>query len=104
VLIEEGSERILVAHLLAPYADDAINLFAHAIAANLPAARVRDTLSAYPTVASDILYMLVIQHLAINKSLRISHSKSSWAMAISRLTTCEDAPSYLQPGSCGAGN
>jgi len=51
ILIEEQSERILGAHLLG-------TLFALAIAGNLPAARFRDTLFAYPTVASDVHYML----------------------------------------------
>ncbi len=58
ILIEEQSERILGAHLLGPHADEVINLFALAIAGNLPAARFRDTLFAYPTVASDVHYML----------------------------------------------
>ena len=58
VLIEKGSERILGAHLLGPHADEAISLFALAMAANLPADRLKDTLFAYPTVASDIPYML----------------------------------------------
>jgi len=58
ILIEEESERILGAHLLGPHADEVINLFALAIAGNLPAARFRDTLFAYPTVASDVHYML----------------------------------------------
>jgi glutathione reductase (NADPH) len=58
VLIEEGSDRILGAHLLGPHADEVINLFALAIATDIPAADLREKLFAYPTVASDVQYML----------------------------------------------
>jgi glutathione reductase (NADPH) len=58
VLIEESSDRILGAHLLGPHADEVINLFALAIATEIPAAGLRERLLAYPTVGSDIRYML----------------------------------------------
>ena len=58
VLIEDDTDRILGAHLLGPHAEEVINLFAFAIARNAHAADLRDTIFAYPTVASDIRYML----------------------------------------------
>jgi glutathione reductase (NADPH) len=58
VLIEDGSDRILGAHLLGPHAEEVINLFAFAIATNARAADLQDAIFAYPTLASDIRYML----------------------------------------------
>jgi glutathione reductase (NADPH) len=58
VLIEDGTDWILGAHLLGPHAEEVINLFAFTIATNARAADLRNTLFAYPTVASDIRYML----------------------------------------------
>jgi glutathione reductase (NADPH) len=58
VLIEEGSERILGAHLVGPHADEVINLFALAIRNRLSASDLKATMFAYPTGASDIGYML----------------------------------------------
>ena len=58
VLIEDGSDRILGAHLLGPHAEEVINLFAFAIATNARAADLRDAIFAYPTLASDVRYML----------------------------------------------
>jgi len=58
VLVEEGSSRILGAHLLGPHADDVINVFALAIRSGLSAAALKEMLFAYPTGASDIAYML----------------------------------------------
>jgi glutathione reductase (NADPH) len=58
VLIEDDTDRILGAHLLGPHAEEVINLFAFAIATNARAADLRDAIFAYPTVASDIRYML----------------------------------------------
>ncbi len=58
VLIEEGSERILGAHLLGPHAEETINLFALAIRAGLRASDLKDELFSYPTHASDVRYML----------------------------------------------
>lgn len=57
-LIEEGSGRILGAHLVGPYADEMINLFALAIRHGLTADVVKGTVFTYPTAASDISYML----------------------------------------------
>jgi glutathione reductase (NADPH) len=57
-LIEEGSGRILGAHLVGPNADEVINLFGIAIRLDLTADDLRSTMFAYPTGASDIGYML----------------------------------------------
>jgi len=58
VLIEDGTDRILGAHLLGPHAEEVINLFAFAIARNASAADLRDAIFAYPTLASDVRYTL----------------------------------------------
>ncbi|WP_428982955.1 dihydrolipoyl dehydrogenase family protein [Pseudohoeflea coraliihabitans] len=58
VMVEEGSERILGAHLVGPHADEVINLFALAIRHDLTATALKQTMFAYPTGASDIGYML----------------------------------------------
>jgi glutathione reductase (NADPH) len=58
VLIEEGSERILGAHLLAPNASEVINIFAVAMRAGMKASELKGTIFSYPTTASDIVYML----------------------------------------------
>lgn len=58
VLVEEGSGRILGAHLVGPHADEVINLFAVAIRHGLTAEDLKSTIFAYPTGASDIGYMV----------------------------------------------
>ena len=58
VLIEEGTDRILGAHLVGPHADEVINLFALAIRLGRTAKELKDGIFAYPTGASDIGYML----------------------------------------------
>jgi glutathione reductase (NADPH) len=57
-LIEEGSGRILGAHLVGPHADEVINIFGLAIRYGLTAEDLKQTIFAYPTVVSDIGYML----------------------------------------------
>jgi glutathione reductase (NADPH) len=57
-LIDEGSSRILGAHLVGPHVDEVINLFALAIRRDLTAEDLRQTIFAYPTGASDISSML----------------------------------------------
>jgi glutathione reductase (NADPH) len=54
VLVEDGTSRLLGAHLLGPHAEEVINLVALAIRAELPASRLKETIFAYPTGASDI--------------------------------------------------
>ncbi len=58
VLIEEGTGKILGAHLLGPSADEMINIFALAIRRGLTAEDIKDALFAYPTHASDLAYMV----------------------------------------------
>ena len=58
VLVEEGTDRILGAHLLAPRADETINIFALAMRGGTTAGQLRRMLWAYPTYVSDIAYMV----------------------------------------------
>ena len=58
VLVEEGSERILGAHLIGPEASEVINLFGFAMRNGLTAAAVKHATFAYPSAASDIASML----------------------------------------------
>lgn len=58
VLVEEGTDRILGAHLLGGQAEEVINLFAVAIRSGMRAGDLKHMLFAYPTRASDLPYML----------------------------------------------
>jgi glutathione reductase (NADPH) len=59
VLIEEGSDKILGAHILGPHAEEVINIFSIAIRLGLTAKHLNDPiLYAYPTNSSDVVYML----------------------------------------------
>jgi glutathione reductase (NADPH) len=58
VLVEEGTDRVLGAHLLGPHADETINLFAAAIRLGIPASELAQVLFAYPTYGSDIRFMV----------------------------------------------
>lgn len=58
VLVEEGSERILGAHLIGPEASEVINLFGFAMRNGLTTAAIRQATFAYPSAASDIESML----------------------------------------------
>lgn len=58
VLTENGTDRILGAHLLDPHADELINVFALAMQTDLPASKLKEVIFAYPTHASNIRYML----------------------------------------------
>jgi glutathione reductase (NADPH) len=57
-LVEEGTGRILGAHLVGPHADEVINLFGLAIRHGLTADDLKSAMFAYPTGASDLGYML----------------------------------------------
>src|SRR3989440_2042939 len=57
-LVEEGTDRILGAHLLGPHAEEVINLFALAIRMGLQASDLKQMVYAYPASASDVGYML----------------------------------------------
>jgi glutathione reductase (NADPH) len=58
VLVEEGSGRILGAHLLGAQAEELVNIFALAIRAGLGKADLERVIFAYPSHASDLSYML----------------------------------------------
>jgi len=58
VLIEEGNDRILGAHVIGPHADELINVFALAMQTETPARKLKHALFGYPTLGSDVKYML----------------------------------------------
>jgi glutathione reductase (NADPH) len=58
VLVEEGTDRILGAHLLGLHAEEVINVFALAMRTGLRASDLKSMVYAYPTSASDVSYML----------------------------------------------
>jgi glutathione reductase (NADPH) len=58
VLIEEGTDRIVGAHVLGPHAEEVINLLAVAIRFRIPARDLKEVLFAYPTSGSDVRFML----------------------------------------------
>jgi len=58
VLIEEGTGRILGAHLFGPHADEVINLFALAMRFGVPATEMKRVLYAYPSNSDDVSYMV----------------------------------------------
>jgi glutathione reductase (NADPH) len=58
VLVEEGTDRILGAHLLGDQAAETINLFAVAIRSGMRATDLSQVVFSYPTHASDVPYML----------------------------------------------
>jgi glutathione reductase (NADPH) len=58
VLVEEGTDRILGAHLLGSEAGEVINLFALAIRSGMRATDLKHTLFAYPTSGSNMARML----------------------------------------------
>ena len=57
-VVDNGSDRILGAHLLGEHAEEGINLFALAIRQDLTATDLKHQLYAYPTGGSDLPYML----------------------------------------------
>src|SRR5262249_51252834 len=58
VLVEEETGRVLGAHVLGPHADEVINLLAMAMRSRMSARDIKDMLFAYPTVGSDLPYMV----------------------------------------------
>jgi glutathione reductase (NADPH) len=58
VLVEEGTGRILGAHLLGAHAGEVINMFALAIRQGLTAQEVKTSILVHPAVSSDIGYMV----------------------------------------------
>jgi glutathione reductase (NADPH) len=57
-LVEEGTDRILGAHLLGLHAEEVINLFALAVRMGLRASDLKQMVYAYPTSASDVNSMV----------------------------------------------
>jgi glutathione reductase (NADPH) len=57
VLVEEGTDHILGAHLLGNGAEEVINLFGLAMRSGMRATDLRHMLYAYPTRGSDVPYM-----------------------------------------------
>ena len=57
-LVEEGTGRIIGAHLVGPHVDEVINVFGLAVRHGLTADDLKSTMFAYPTGASDIGYMV----------------------------------------------
>ncbi|HTV54663.1 MAG TPA: NAD(P)/FAD-dependent oxidoreductase, partial [Terriglobia bacterium] len=58
VLVEEGSNRIIGAHLLGFDSEDVINIFAMAIRLGIVASQLKEMIFTYPTRCSDLEYML----------------------------------------------
>jgi glutathione reductase (NADPH) len=58
VIREKGSGRLMGAHILAPNAEETIDLFALAVRHGLTANDVRDVLFAYPTSTYDVGYLV----------------------------------------------
>lgn len=57
-LVEDGTGRILGAHLLGSHAEQVVNIFGLAIRTGLTAGQLKEMVYAYPTGASDIGFML----------------------------------------------
>lgn len=58
VMIDESSNCIFGAHILAPHAGEIVNLFAMAMTAGIPAARLKEIPWAYPTYLADVKHMV----------------------------------------------
>lgn len=58
VVVENGTGRIVGAHLLGHHADEVINVFAAAMVGNLTARDLKSMLWAYPTSGSEIVYLV----------------------------------------------
>jgi glutathione reductase (NADPH) len=57
VLVEEGSQRILGAHLFGPHAEEVISVFAVAVRFGIRAEELKQVLFAYPTSTPDVVHM-----------------------------------------------
>jgi glutathione reductase (NADPH) len=58
VLFEEGSERILGAHMVGHGSEEVIHLFAFAMKHGITASQLAETVYAYPTFSSDVKFMV----------------------------------------------
>ena len=86
VLIEEGTDHILGAHLLGPEADELINLFTLAIEARTTAETLKQMIFSYPTHGSDVEYMVC--------SLR-ARDRAGWAKV--KGGRCGNGANHRQP-------
>ena len=57
-IVDDGTGRVLGAHLLGPHAEEVINIFALAVRHGLTATDLGHMIYSYPTSASDVVYML----------------------------------------------
>ncbi|MHB8329042.1 MAG: dihydrolipoyl dehydrogenase family protein [Acidimicrobiales bacterium] len=57
-LVEDGTDRVLGAHLFGLHAEEVVNIFGLAVRTRLSAGDLKDMVYAYPTSASDISYMV----------------------------------------------
>lgn len=57
-IIDKDTETILGAHLIGPNAEEIINLFAMFIKTEIPVTEIKKLVFSYPTLSSDISYML----------------------------------------------
>nr|WP_272944130.1 hypothetical protein [Actinopolymorpha alba] len=58
IQLEEGSQRLLGAHVIGPDAGELANVFVLAIRAGVPASLLKETMFVYPTQASNVKWML----------------------------------------------
>lgn len=58
VIEEEGTDRVLGAHVLGEHTEEVINIFGLAIRTGLNAADLKTMIYAYPTSCSDVSYMV----------------------------------------------
>ncbi|MFL5496320.1 MAG: dihydrolipoyl dehydrogenase family protein [Gemmatimonadales bacterium] len=57
-IVEDGTDRVLGAHVFGPQAEEMINIFGLAVRHGLTATSLRHTIYAYPTRGSDVPYMI----------------------------------------------
>jgi glutathione reductase (NADPH) len=57
-IIDEGTDRVIGAHILGGHGEEVINLFAMAIRFDIPVAELKKMIYAYPTGSSNVQYML----------------------------------------------
>ncbi len=58
VLIDKKSDFIIGAHILAPNAEDIVNFISMAMQASIKASEIKDMIFTYPSITSDIKYMI----------------------------------------------
>jgi glutathione reductase (NADPH) len=58
VILDEANDRLIGAHILGPHAEETINIFAAVMRLRLKVSDIQKMIFTYPTVFSDIPYML----------------------------------------------